>query len=316
MKIVFFGTPEYVLPILTSLHKKFVTGPGKSPIEAVVTQSPKPVGRAQLKEYSAIDKWGFEHKIPVYYSSMELLKEGTDADLGILAAFSEIIPPEVIKLFPNGILNIHPSLLPKLRGASPIQGTILTEDSTSGVTIMKMDEKLDHGQIISQFKDEIKPDDTTGSLRTRLFERSAEVLVEMLEPYLDGKIKLKTQDESDVTTTRKITKEDGRIPGLILADTLQGSPFKGAWKIDFVKDFETVPTPILLDKFIRAMYPWPEAWTMVKVVPTAEPKRLKILKSHLGETTGILEIDEVQMEGKTPVSWKQFTAAYPEAKFS
>ena len=64
------------------------------------------------------------------------------------------------------------------------------------------------------------------------------------------------------------------------------------------------------------MYPWPEAWTMVKVVPTAEPKRLKILKSHLGETTRILEIDEVQMEGKTPVSWKQFTAAYPEAKFA
>ena len=187
MKIIFFGTPEYVLPILTTLHKKFVTGPGVSPITAVVTQSPKPVGRAQLKEYSKVDKWGFEHKIPVYYSGAELLKEGADADLGILAAFSEIIPVEVIKMFPHGILNIHPSLLPKLRGASPVQGTILTED-ISGVTIMKMDEKLDHGQIISQFKDEIKTDDTTGSLRTRLFERSAEVLVEMLEPYMEGKL--------------------------------------------------------------------------------------------------------------------------------
>ena len=116
--------------------------------------------------------------------------------------------------------------------------------------------------------------------------------------------------------TRKITKEDGRIPGLLLDATLQGSPFKGAWKIDFIKDFEAVPTPQLLDRFIRAMNPWPGAWTMVKVVPTAEPKRLKILKGHLGETTGILEIDEVQMEGKTPVSWKQFKAAYPESKFS
>lgn len=316
MKIIFFGTPDYVLPILTSLHKAYVTGPGISPIIGVVTQAPKPVGRAQLKEYSAIDKWGFEHKIPVYYSSAELLKEGIEADLGVLAAFSEMIPGEIIKSFKYGILNIHPSLLPKLRGASPIQGTILTEDSVCGVTIMKMDEKLDHGTVISQFKDEIKPDDTTESLRARLFERSAEVLVEMLEPYMHGKITLKVQDENMATFTRKITKEDGFIPGNILSAILQGLPFKGRWKIDFVRDFETTPDVKLIDKFVRAMSPWPEAWTMIKVVPTSEPKRLKILKSHLGETTGILEIDEVQMEGKNPVSWKQFKTAYPDFKFS
>ncbi|MDP1710098.1 MAG: methionyl-tRNA formyltransferase, partial [bacterium] len=290
---------------------------GKSPIVGVVTQPPKSTGRAQLKTYSAMDKWAFEHKIPIFYSSKDLLDEKIEVDLGILAAFSEILPDAVIKLFPQGILNIHPSLLPKLRGASPIQGTIITEDSVAGVTIMKMDEKLDHGPIISQFKDEIKADDTTGTLRARLFERSAEVLGELLEPYLEGKIKLKKQDESAVTTTRKITKEDGRIPGLILESVLKGEVLENAWKIDFIKDYSLVPSAYSLDRFIRAMNPWPEAWTLLRLSATeGQAKRLKILKAHLGETTGILEIDEVQLEGKNPVSWKQFKSAYPEAKFS
>ena len=313
MKLIFFGTPDYVLPILTSLHKKFVTGPGKSPIVAVVTQPPKPVGRAQLKEYSAVDKWAFKHKIEVRYDFNDDLPE---ADLGILASYKGLVPEKVIKSFPNGILVVHPSLLPQFRWGSPVQAAIVTDSNPTGVTIMKMDEKLDHGPVVTQSKEDIRADDTTESLRNRLFEKSADILIELIDPYLKGKIKLKKQDDSKATFARHITKEDALIPGLILANALQGSPFKGAWKIDFVKDFETVPTPALLDKFIRAMYPWPEAWTMVKVVPTAESKRLKILKSHLGETTGILELDEVQMEGKTPVSFKQFTAAYPEAKFS
>ncbi|HLA04093.1 MAG TPA: hypothetical protein VJ065_02570, partial [Patescibacteria group bacterium] len=82
MKIVFFGTPDYVLPVLTSLHKKFVTGPGKSPIAAVVTQSPKPTGRKQIKTYSPVDKWAFERKVPIFYNFDNL----AEADLGVCAA--------------------------------------------------------------------------------------------------------------------------------------------------------------------------------------------------------------------------------------
>src|SRR6185503_6043803 len=107
-----FGTPEYVLPVLTSLHKRFVTGPGKSPIVAVVTQSPKPTGRKQILTYTPIDKWAHEKKIPIYYKSSDLINNEVQADLGVLAAYGEIIPASVLQMFPHGIINIHPSLLP------------------------------------------------------------------------------------------------------------------------------------------------------------------------------------------------------------
>ena len=133
MKIVFFGTPDYVLPVLTSIHKKFVTGPGKSPIAAVVTQSPKPMGRNQDLTYSPIDKWAHEHKIDTFYQSSDLLRSKPQADLGVLAAYGEIIRDDVIRLFPHGMLVIHPSLLPKYRGASPIQSAINEGEEVSFV---------------------------------------------------------------------------------------------------------------------------------------------------------------------------------------
>ena len=191
MKIVFFGTPEYVLPILTAVHKKFVTGPGKSPIAAVVTQPPKPIGRKQILTYSPIDKWAHEHKIPIYYRAGELLENPTEATLGILASYGEIIRKDVINLFPQGILVIHPSLLPKYRGASPVPAAIMNGDSITGCSIIRMDEKMDHGPIISQFKEEILSSDNAETLRNRLFEKSADVLTEMLPAYIQGKIKLK-----------------------------------------------------------------------------------------------------------------------------
>src|SRR5450830_1643742 len=189
MKIVFFGTPDYVMPVLTGLHKKFVTGPGKSPIVAVVTQSPKPVGRKEVITFSPVDRWAHEHKIPIHYSANELAIDSVEADMGVLASYGEIIKKEVIDLFPHGILVIHPSLLPKYRGASPIPAAIAAGDSITGVTILKMDEKVDHGPIVSQFKEEILPTDTGETLRARLFERSAGVLVELMKPYMQAKIK-------------------------------------------------------------------------------------------------------------------------------
>jgi len=282
MKIVFFGTPDYVLPILTSLHKKFVSGPGVSPIAAVVTQSPKPTGRKQILTYSPVDKWAHEHKIDIFYQSSELIKNSVKADIGVLAAYGEIIPKTVIDTFPHGILVVHPSLLPKYRGASPIQGAIANGDKQVGVTIIKMDEKMDHGPIVSQFKEETKPDDTTDTLRARLFERSKDVIVEMIEPYLQGKIKPKEQNHDEATYTKIITKQDGFIE----AESFTSEAAKA-------------------ERFIRAMQPWPQAWTLIG------KKRLKILKAHL--ESGKLILDEVQLEGKSPVSWEEFKRGYPNA---
>ena len=289
MKIVFFGTPDYVLPILKAVHKAFVTGPGKSPITAVVTQSPKPVGRKQILAYSPIDKWAHDHKLPIYYSANELVENPTEATLGILASYGEIIRKEVINLFPQGILVIHPSLLPKYRGASPVPATIANGDEIAGASIIKMDEKMDHGPIVSQFKEPVLPDDTAESLRNRLFERSAGVLVEMLTPYVHGKIKLKPQDEDAATFTKLMKREDGYVS-------------------------LNEKSPIEVERIIRAMQPWPGAWTSIQLSEKdTGNKRLKLLAAHMeGER---LELDEVQLEGKDPVSFKQFKGGYPTAKF-
>ena len=292
MKIIFFGTPDYVLPILKSVHKKFVTGPGKSPIVAVVTASPKPVGRKQILSYSPIDKWAHDHKLPIFYSADDLVTANLDFELGVLASYGEIIKKDVINLFSQGILVIHPSLLPKYRGASPIPEALKNGDEITGVTILKMDEKMDHGPIVSQFKENVLPTDTSESLRARLFERSAEVLVETLTPYIQGKIRPKKQDETQATYTKLVTKQDGFIE-------LTGS--------DPVN-------PIAINNFIRAMQPWPGAWTEVKLQSDGVTKRVKLLKSHLDEN-GKLVLDEVQLEGKDPVSYKQFKDAYADLKF-
>lgn len=290
MKIVFFGTPEYVLPILKAIHKKFVTGPGKSPISAVVTQSPKPVGRKQIFTYSPIDRWAHEHKIPIYYSATDLLEDPPEATLGILASYGEIIKKDVIDLFPQGILVIHPSLLPKYRGASPVPAAIAAGDAETGVSIIRMDEKMDHGPIVCQSKESILPEDTGESLRNRLFEKSADVLIEMIPAYIQGKIKLKPQNDEDATFTKLMKKENGFI------------------------DLSIDQPAITVHNFIRALSPWPGAWTLVTLNKIDNQKRrIKLLASHIENET--LVLDEVQLEGKSPVSWKQFKEGYNTAQF-
>ncbi|HET7099143.1 MAG TPA: methionyl-tRNA formyltransferase [Patescibacteria group bacterium] len=315
MKIVFFGTPEFVLPVLTGLHKKYVTGPGKSPIVAVVTQSPKPTGRKQILSYSPIDKWAHDHKIDTYYQGSELVKNEVEADFGVLAAHGEIITKDVINLFPNGILVIHPSLLPDLRGASPIQAAITLGKKTTGVSIIKMDEKIDHGKIVAQFKEDIKEDDTAESLRTRLFDRTNDVLLEMIDPYLHYKIKPREQDEENATFTTKVRKEDAFIPGGYLSEALLGQDTDAEWKINFITGHVQTPSPANIEQFIRAMNPWPFAWTYIRL-NNAEGtiRRLKLIKAHLEDTK--LVLDEVQLEGKTPTTWKQFNEAYPSSLLS
>jgi len=277
MKIVFFGTPDYVLPVLAAVHKKYVTGPGVSPIIAVVTQSPKPTGRKQILNYSPVDKWAHEHKIPTYYKSEDIVREKVDADLGICASFGEIVPKLVIDYLKFGILNIHPSLLPKYRGASPIPATIIDGLTQTGVTIIKMDEKMDHGPIVVASKEAVLPEDTGESLRHRLFEKSADILIEIIEPYLKGKISLKEQNHAEATFTKILKKEDG--------------------KVDL-----TAEDSIKIERKLRAYTPWPGIWTLV------DGKRLKILKAHLED--GKLVLDEVQLEGKNPVTYQQFKEAH------
>lgn len=282
MRLIFFGTPDYVLPVLETLNKYYE-------IVAVVTQPPKPVGREKILTYSDVDKWAFKKHIPRFFDFINL----PEADLGVCASFGMIIPKAVLNHFStqggsasggkHGILNIHPSLLPKYRGASPIQSAIVNGDLITGVTIIKMDEKMDHGPIVSSFKDDVLPTDTFESLRVRLFEQASEFLINLIPNFIKGKIKLKPQDESIATYCKIVEKQDGFV--------------------DLEKD-----DPKTIEAKLRAYSPWPGIWTQLRQGSAGQARRLKILKCHLENEK--LVLDEVQLEGKNPVDYKQFISSY------
>jgi len=283
MKIIFFGTPEFVLPILETLFAKYNRTVDKGLI-GVVTQPPKPAGRGQRMSYSPVDEWAYKHKLSIYTN----LDEVPEADLGVVAAYGKIIPQQIIEKFKYGILNIHPSLLPKYRGASPIQAAILAGDEMTGVTIIKMDKEMDHGPILSSFKERVNKNDTTETLRTRLFNRSAQFLLDLIPNYVDRKIMPKPQNHDEATFTKTIIKKDGYV-------SLSGDAAE-------------------TERKIRAMYPWPGAWTEIYLSKDDKlPKQLKILEAHVEDNK--LVLDKVQLEGKNPVTWKQFTEGYPDFVF-
>lgn len=282
MKIVFFGTPDFVVPIAEALYKRFHTVRDKG-VVAVVTQPPKPSGRKKLLEYSAVDTWAHKRGIDIIFDYENI----PEADLGVVAAYGRIIPQSVIESFPLGILNVHPSLLPKYRGASPIQSAIANGETQTGVSIIKMDEKMDHGPIVSTFKEEIAADDTNESLRNRMFDRSAEFLIELIPNYLNGKVKPKAQLHENATFTKLVKKEDGFIE----------KPFKD---------------PTKTYNLFRAYSPWPGIYTLVNI--NGEEKRLKINALHVDD--GDLVLDEVQLEGKNPVAFDEFQRGYKNVKLS
>lgn len=224
----------------------------------------------------------------------ELVKNPVLADVGILASYGKILSPRQISAPRLGILNIHPSLLPKYRGATPVPSAILAGETEIGVTIIKLDEKVDHGPIVSQIKLPAAQNDTSESLLEKAFRAGAKELLAVLPAYLQGKIKLRPQNHSRATFTKKLTRDDGQI--------------------DWQKSSE------YLERFIRAMHPWPGAWANVILNTKSlkpETKRLKILKAHLkvlSIKSSALCLDEVQLEGKKPVSFKQFQEGYPQVK--
>lgn len=286
MNIVFFGTPDFVIPVLAKLHKTYNAHDRYNTL-TVVTVAPKKAGRKKHLTYSEVDHWAYKRKIKIIRN----LKKIPKADLGILAAYGQIIPQSVINKFTHGILNIHPSLLPKYRGPSPIQYTIKNGDKKTGVTIIKMDNKIDHGPIVSSFTESISEDDTTESLQKRLFERASDFLLDLIPNYIDGKINLEEQDHKKATFTKLLTKQDGLL------------------------NLKKISNPEKTHNHIRAMHPWPGAWTKVILSKNSEPKRLKILSSHLSPNAQCLVPSIVQLEGKNEVTFKQFKQGYPDFSF-
>ncbi|MBI2507100.1 MAG: methionyl-tRNA formyltransferase [Candidatus Niyogibacteria bacterium] len=212
MNFIFFGTSEFAIPILDALKNK-----GWLP-KLVVATPDRPAGRKLKLKSSPVKMWAEKNGIPVIQpenlKNPDTFQKLTDTKcrLILVAAYGKIMPKEVLDLPEKGSLNVHPSLLPRYRGADPIRSAILAGDKKTGVTVMLMDEKMDHGPILKHETLNLKHKKYTyPELKKELAELGGKLLAETLPEWLAGEIKPKEQDHSKATYTKKITKEDGHI---------------------------------------------------------------------------------------------------------
>lgn len=252
------GTAELACASLTALHQW-----DGAEVVTVVTQPDRPRGRKLQPQPSFVKQCAEDLCLSVQQpetlrdeSALKSLAQ-LKPDLIVVAAFGQILPAVVLALPPHGCLNVHTSLLPRHRGAAPIQWALLEGDRETGVTIMQMDEGLDTGGIIAMERTVIDPSDNAQTLHDRLAAMGAKLLVESLPGYLSGKIQPQPQPKEGATYARKIKKADGRIDW--------GEP------------------AIALLRRIRAFTPWPGAFTEM---PMAEQPRMKIWEAEVAEGDG------------------------------
>ena len=298
MRIVFIGTGEIGVPTLSALLES------EHEVVGVVTQPDKPAGRDQRIEAPPIKKGLAGTKMPILQparikdrESIEQIRALTP-DVIVVMAYGQILPRNVLEIPPTACLNLHASLLPRHRGAAPIQAAIATGDQETGITVMYMSEDLDTGDILLQRKIDILPADTGGSLHDRLAQIAPESLLESLPMLAGGSAPRIPQENALATYAPKLNREAGRI--------------------DWSEPAETI------ERKIRAFNPWPGAFMRI-TTKTNEPRTLKIFSAAIvdfsgapgeilgGENeliiaagTAALSLDEVQLEGKRRMSAAEF----------
>ena len=292
MKIVFMGTPDFAVSTVDALQK------AGHEIVLVVTQPDKPKGRGKEVQFPAVKQWAVEKDIPVFQpkrirepEAIETLRQ-YPADIFVVAAFGQILPEEILNMPPFGCVNVHASLLPKYRGAAPIQWAVINGDKVSGVTTMQMGVGLDDGDMLLKREVPLAKEETGGSLFDRLAEVGGELIVETLKGLEEKTITPMPQKEEEATHVGMIKKSMGQM--------------------DFSK------SAIELERLIRGLNPWPSAFTKLG------NKTLKIWKAYVQENPcesakpvdagcicacdeegiwvatgqGYLVLKEVQLEGK------------------
>jgi methionyl-tRNA formyltransferase len=262
-KIVFYGTSAFAVPALRALAKD-----GRFSIAAVVSQPDRPVGRHAEMTQTPVKAAALELGLPVF---TELPEQEFDA--AVVASYGKIIPQSELDRAPHRFINIHASLLPKYRGASPIREAIKKGDAETGVTIMEMDAKMDHGPVLKIETLPIDSTDTTPTLTDKLADLGASMIGDALEGVLNGSLKPVEQDHAAATFVKLIKKEDGLID-------------------------PAVTDPALVLRLIRANDPWPGTFFM------KDGKRVKIISAHIENDALVLDV--VQPEGKRPMSWADF----------
>ena len=302
-KIVFMGTPLFAVPILKSLYKKNYI------IPAVYTQPPKKSQRGQKINKSPIqtlaESYNINCRTPNTLKSnkdeYEYLKQ-LDLDLVIVVAYGQIIPKKFFNLAKNGFINIHASLLPKWRGAAPIQRSIMNLEKETGISIMKIGEKLDTGPVCNDYRVEIEVNDNTEIISNKLSVLASEKIIENVDGIFKNKLTFKEQDDSKATYASKIEKSEGQIQWNDNAENIIGK--------------------------INGLYPSPGAFFIFN------EERYKILKAELGTKSGeigevmtsdleiscgdqkSIKVIEIQRQGKKPQNISEFALGSQIAKGS
>jgi len=270
MKYVFFGTDEFSVKVLEILKKR-----GLAPA-LVVTVPDQPKGRKMAITPPLTKTWAQTNNVEcVQPDKLKDFSLADDFDFGVVASYGKIIPQHILDTPKKGFLNIHPSLLPKYRGATPLESAILSDDTKTGVTIMQVDAQMDHGPIVAQTTIPLS-EKWYEELRDETAEIGANLLVDILSDYLSDKINPIEQNHNQATETKKITKTDGLI--------------------------DLSANPILNFKKIRAFTPWPGAHFFSK--KNERDIRVVIKKAHL-ENSGLV-LDRVIPEGKNEMNWSDF----------
>lgn len=298
--VYFFGTSEIAVPVLAQLHSSHI------PIRQVITQPPTHNKKGE-KEFSPIfllaQKESMSCQTPQTLDDKTFLDtfHNSPPDLCVLMAYGSIIPNELLLTPRYGWINIHPSLLPRWRGASPIQHAILHGDKTTGTTIILMDKGIDTGPILCQKEIPISSEDTNLTLSAKLSSLSADIICDCITTYINNEIPSRTQPKiSPTPTTKRFKKSDGKIE----------------WK----------KTSAEILRHIRALDPWPSSFTslqgtQIKILSAADPHKPISLKpgalhsehTHLYVGTGdsALEILSLQRAGKNPMGAKEFLRGFP-----
>lgn len=303
MKIVFMGTPDFAVGALEQIIK------AGHEVTAVVTQPDKPKGRGKEMQIPAVKACALKHGLPVFQPVKIKEKEAVEqlasyeADIFVVAAFGQILSKEILNMPKYGCINIHASLLPKYRGAAPIQWAVIDGEEETGVTIQQMNEGVDTGDILMQEVVKLDPKETGASLFDKLAVCGADLVVRCLEAIEKGTITPQKQDESKSTHAKMLKKEMG--------------------KLDFSQDAVT------LERKVRGLNSWPSAYTYYKgktlkiwdcdVVSLAEDKEdtcgrvLEVTKDSftIGTAKGGIAVKEVQLEGKKRMEAASFLLGYP-----
>lgn len=275
INFAFLGTSELSVKVLDILIKN-----GYVP-DLVITVPDKPQGRKMIMTPPPVKVFALEHnlKIAQPHSLLTYKLAPNTYNLLIVASYGKIIPKSVLEIPKFGALNVHPSLLPKFRGSSPIQSFILSGEEKTGVTIMLMDEQVDHGQIIAQQNLEVESQKLNAKqLEEKLTELGGQMLVEVIPKWINGEIKAQEQDHSQATFTKKITKEDGLV------------------------DMEKDKPEIIYRKFL-AFQTWPGIYYFTE----KDSKKIRVIITDMElSESGELKIKKVKPEGKNEMMYGEF----------